>query len=417
MIGANVQPKTEPSSVPAAERSGDSAIQSRVVNRIGRPLAVAGRQVLFTVLVASITVVSSERMFWYWDTEPWVHPELSLYYALAVAGPLWLISRYGVHNAWGMALAVPVFGYLVEGLVTPVVYSGGPFVPFFPLWFAAWHGGLSLWLLVFQFRSWLLGRNFRALTVASVGFGVLWGLWSITLLLPENTGDEELLEMHDTLEVLEPAEFGVYALWVGAVLIGSHWLLGRRLLGQPIWLSSFRPGRLLRWPWWAWAAMMAIAWTVGAYLWALPMLVVYTGLQVWALRRAEPSRPGAEPGRPGAEAGRPGAEAGRPGAQPGQPVVEPAPVSWMERLEGPVSLKALAPLVLMPVVATAVYTGMWVLDGGDLLGRFIMYGIIVVQTLIAVAVAYRSLRWAFGHPKPVSGPDTTASSPKSVPTR
>lgn len=317
----------------------------------------------FAFLVGVAAAVSSERMFWYWASEPSGMIEVGAFYGLLLAGSLWLIDRFRVHELVGLALVLPTAGYLVEGILTPILYTGGPMVPFFPLWFAAWHGVLSLGLLVFWFRSKLLADDRRALLLASLAFGLFWGVWSITLTLPENVNDEELIEIEGgPLQLLDPTEFTWYALWVTAALAIAHYLLGR---GG--WRSSFDPVKGLRWLWWLFAGAMLITWTI-SIPWAAPMFFLYGGLQVWALRRLDQQQP----------------DGHRP--------------SILAQLDGRIRAISLLPLAPMPVVAAVTYWLLWEAELSFDAIRVIMYSIIVLQTLGALVMAVWSLRRAFSRP-------------------
>ena len=324
----------------------------------------------FVLIVAAVVGIGSERMFWYWASAPLDHLVVTVVYAPAVAGVLWLLTRYEVRDLIGLMLVAPVVGYLVEGVITPVLYSGGPFIPFFPVWFAAWHGGLSFLVLVVGLRHLLVAGAARTVAVGSLAVGVFWGAWSITMTLPENRYDPELVADHGgQLNLLDPFAFALYALWGTAVLVTAHLAMGRGW-----WLPAVTPSAPTRWLWLVVVGVVVVAWTA-VLPWAAPMFVVYLGLQVVALRRwrsiASPSIAG--------------------------PTV-------LERLQGPVVGRALVPLALLPLAASITYASLWAAELPELWIRVFMYATIATQTLVGGVAMVVSLRRAFGRsPGPEPG--------------
>ncbi len=340
------------------------------------------RHALFIVLSAAVVAIGSERMFWYWTTDPLSHIELSLFYAPAVAFSLWAVERYRVDDAWVFLLTTPLFAYWVEGVITPIVYSGGPFVPVFPVWFTAWHGLLALVVLWYLFRRWLVAGQWRPLLVTSAAVGLFWGAWSMTLTLPENLNDPDLVAEHGPLQALAPLAFTRYAIVFTAILAGAHYLLGK------VWVRSYRPARVTRWLWVAATAIMVAAWTT-AYPWAAPMFVAYVALQIWVLRRHR-TRMG--PDRSALDR----SDADGDGDADGR--------SLLADLDGRVPLRSLWPLAAIPAVAAPTYALLWQLDLADQVWRSWMYSVIAVQSLIAVGLLGYSFLRVLRSPKPSASP-------------
>lgn len=334
------------------------------------------RRLVFVLVCAAIIGVGSERMFWFWASSPLDHVMVTLVYAPAVAGVLWLIDRYRVGELWGLLLVAPVMGLLVEGVVTPIVYSGGPFVPFFPVWFGAWHGVLSMVVLLFGVRRWLVTRNWRRLLTASIMLGVFWGTWSITLQLPESVGDPEMIADHGgPLHILDPSEFTLYALTFSAILAAAHLLLGR---GG--WTSSFEPSRPAKVVWAVVTGGIVIAWTV-AIPWAAPMFVAYLAPQIWGLRRQ-----------------------GRVARGP----------SLLELLDGRFPVRALWPIAALPAVASGTYALWWAIDVPEAVIRGVfMNGTIGVQTIVGAVLFVTALRRARRSPA-AADPGPAAWAPPDV---
>ena len=312
-------------------------------------------RVLFVYLVALIAAVVSERMFWFWAPGLTEHLAVAAFYALAAAPLVWAIARYRVNSWWSLMLALPLFSLVVEGIITPVVYSGGPFVPIFPAWFAFWHGVLGAGLAVFGIRWMLVNGRTTLLLATSVGAGLFWATWSTTLWLPENLEDPELVEMEGgPLHLLDPSEFTLYAVTFTAVTILGHALL------HVIWPTSFEPHRYTVRTVGIVLFLWAAAWSA-AIPWALPMFVAYAWLQRWGLRRHE-------------------AVASGPGL--------------LAQLAGPVRPVLFLTLLPMAPVAAGTYALLWNLDLPLDVPRTFMWSMIAAQTIAGGVLMVRSLRRA-----------------------
>ncbi|MEM8706717.1 MAG: hypothetical protein AAGE98_09695 [Actinomycetota bacterium] len=323
-------------------------------SRLAR-LGAGLHRLLFVYVVALIAAVVSERMFWFWSPGLRTHLEVAAFYAIAAAPLLWAIGRYRVNSWWSLMLALPLFSLVVEGIITPVVYSGGPFVPIFPAWFAFWHGVLGAGLFVFGIRWMLINSRTRLLLATSVGAGLFWALWSTTLWLPENLEDPELIE--DTgapLELLDPGAFAVYAATFTAVTILGHIALHR------LWPTSFEPKRITVRAVGVILVLWAAAWSV-AIPWALPMFLAYAWLQRWGLRRHERTAVGPD---------------------------------LFARLAGPIRPSAFVALAPMAPVAAATYAVLWNLDLSLDVPRTFMWSMIAIQTIAGAVLMVRSLRRA-----------------------
>lgn len=235
------------------------------------------RRLLFVLVATVPALFVSERVYWYfarsWDEQL----VLLAFYAPAIASVLWLTSRYQVTDFWSFLLVVPVFAYLVEGAIVPVLYSGGPFVPFFPAMFTFWHGVLGITVVLMLFRRWLLAGRWQPLLATSTAVGSYWGLWALTAIVPDD--DPSLAAGGgEPADVLSIEGFAVYSAACTVALIAAHYAL------NVVWMSEFTPGKRMRWLWMAAVGFAIGGWTV-AVPWGAPMFAAYAGLQVWALRR------------------------------------------------------------------------------------------------------------------------------------
>jgi len=326
---------------------------SRSTPRLKRWRAGFGRFV-FLMITGAIVSVSSERMFWYWSSNPLDHFEMALYYGAAAAAVLWVIQRFKVNSLSSLLLVAPIFAYMVEGIITPILYTGGPFVPFFPAWFSFWHGFISLVGLWYLLHLWLINGQTRAIAWASVGLGLFWGVWSITMLLPGNFNDPELIEdQGGPLEILAPMAFARYAVSFSLILAAMHWLWGR--LVKPV---DFEPSVWGKRLYVVAVAAMLVVWSV-AIPWAAPMFAAYVAIQIWVLRRHAQGATG-------------------PGL--------------FEQLSGRVRGRHLLALVPLPATAAATYALLWELDLSLGLIEAVMFTVIFVQAAVGLVVVIRHIR-------------------------
>ncbi len=310
------------------------------------------RTLAFVYLSAVVAVVFSERVFWFWTPGLVAHAEGAAYYSLPVAVTVWAVAWFRVSTAWALLLVTPLYAYITEGVLTPVMYSGGPFVPFFPAWFAAWHGLGAIFVLWYWVRRWLLAGAWKLISALAAGVGVFWGVWASTLRLPEHVDDPDMVADIGRLTVLGPRDFAIYAALITAVLVVAHLGLDRVWPRQwHVGERSTRAGTVI-------VTMLAAAWTV-VIPWALPMFVVYGMLQVRSLRRHR--------------------------------TVSSGP-NIVEQLAGPIDVRHLAPLLLIVPTASASYLALWVASPSELVLRVIYYGIISVQTVIGCTVSLMAWR-------------------------
>ncbi|NOX30719.1 MAG: hypothetical protein GXP35_11845 [Actinobacteria bacterium] len=326
---------------------------SRSTPRIERWKAGFGRFV-FLAITGAIISVSSERMFWYWSSNPLDHWVIALYYGAVAAAVLWVIQRFRVNSLSSLLLVAPIFAYMVEGIITPILYTGGPFVPFFPAWFSFWHGFLGLVGLWYLLHLWLINGQTRRIAWASIAMGLFWGMWSITMLLPGNFDDPELIEDHGgPLEILAPMAFARYAVSFSLILAGMHWLWGR--LVKPV---DFEPSVWSKRLYVVAVVTILVVWSV-AIPWAAPMFAAYVAIQIWVLRRHAQGATG-------------------PGL--------------FEQLSGRVRGRHLLALVPLPATAAATYTLLWELDLSLGLIEAFMFTVIFAQSVIGLVVLVRHIR-------------------------
>lgn len=341
-------------------RSGPSIRQKGMLRFINKftPLV---RSAAYMYLLALIMAIGSERVFWFWSPSLLVQLESAVWYASATATGAMLMRRFHVTGWWSLMLVLPVIAFVVEGVITPVIYSGGPMNPIFPAWFTFWHGMFAFAGLVFAFRRWLLDQALLRLSAASIGVGAFWALWSSTLWLPENVNDPELIEAEGgPLTILEPMAFTRYAVIMTAVFIVGHALIGFvwpersngvvGRTGKLSWTERILIGFLL---------VVVAGWTA-AVPWALPMFLLYCWVQLKGLRWH------------------------RSGVAEGTP-------SMVDRLHGNVSWRALLPLTLIAPTAALGYAALWAIDPSVQALQIIMYSTIAIQGVVGFVVSVMAL--------------------------
>ncbi len=273
----------------------------------------------FIFLSSLLVVTASERVYWYLGGVGFEQNiVIALFYMIPTLALLWVVGSGGSTQLHQMILAGAVFGFVVEGVLTTVVYEDGP-LPIMAALFVGWHGLLSVVAFWFLARKWLLERRRGRLAIGAALVGLYWGIWSIAYLAPDALSDFE-----EDFAVMEPSEFALYALVVGAVFAAAHWLIGY------VWPQQWRPGV------WGRRGIVAllVAYAALAVLptvpWAPIKFAILVGGSLWLLRRSRER-------------------------EPGQP-------SAIASLQGQVALLDTTVLLIGPLVAAAAYASVWSLE-------------------------------------------------------
>ena len=273
-------------------------------------------RLLFAALTAAVLVVFSEKIYWY--IQGYGFLELLLFYFFPTYVFLWAIEAFRVRRWAPLFLAAALFGFLVEGVLAPVLYEDGLLGLFHVSYTSlAWHALLSVLFGWYWLRRLLIQGNDRRIIIWSLIFGLFWGLWSLVYWLPENLNDAALLAEGFTLGKWQVGAFAIHALLFTAVLAISHLALVRGY-----WQASFKPSRYEIGA--VWLAIIAyfivnVALAIPFAPVKLAVLLALVFLPLWANRQRQPEG------------------------------------SLLVDLAKPVVEKKVVLLFVMPLVATAVY--------------------------------------------------------------
>lgn len=199
-------------------------------------------RITFVLLSTIVCVFFSEKMYWY--PQGYAILEPILFYAVPVYTVIWAIAYFRVQSVAGIVLIASLYAFLIEGVLTPVLFEGGLLDPFLPAYFVGWHGVLAMLFGWFYVRKLLLAGAWRKLSVAAVCVGIFWGAWSTGYWLPEQSADWTHLAVNGTtLDLQWPVwKFGLHACSFTLMLIAAHW--GLEKVSYP---SHFTPTRWEKW--------------------------------------------------------------------------------------------------------------------------------------------------------------------------
>lgn len=199
-------------------------------------LGVVRRAIVITGLGAILVSVSE---YWFYKVEDEVDSTLILL-AYGLLGYLvWaVVQQFHVHSLAGATIASALFGFLIEGVPVPVVYSNPPFSI---LWTSlAWHAVITIGLGWVLFRYVMVhGRVWQAAAL-NAGLGILLGVWNAFMWNAQETaGGDELVFVWQPIDA-----FAMQFLFGYGLFLGGHVMLDRL---YPAALSIFRLERLGLW--------------------------------------------------------------------------------------------------------------------------------------------------------------------------
>ena len=235
----------------------------------------------------------------------------SLYYAGWGAIMLCCIGIFRVRSFWSLFVAGALFGWAVEGIIIPLIYSEMPYSLGWPS--LGWHVLVDVMLGWYLVR-WILQKNKYAYTIAlAVALGLYWGVQCTWYWGPyfeamaekqvqtgtvvaeeapdvapvEDSKPEATLEADDEEELLPPLPgdvFPAYALVLGTLLILGYIVLDKA--GGNVFRPTIIEMFILA-AWHLWCFCTGALQMAPVAIYVLPALFVGAFLILWWNRRVE----------------------------------------------------------------------------------------------------------------------------------
>lgn len=239
------------------------------------------------LVVTLLTTAFSEAFYWYAGGTDF--PVRFAFYLVPTTALLWVASTFGVAGWQSIVLAGAVYGFVTEGVLTPIMYGAFPFDPFALSYTSlAWHALVTVSFGLVGLHHLLARARVLTACLGVAAFGVFWGAWAVTLTLPDGPTDVSEGIAAFTGEV--PVDrFALYTVAVTAVVA-----LGHAALGRVVRAEDLVPGRRLARVVLVLGALyfaVAISWVVP---WSLPVLLTMLWVCRAGLRRAAVSAAPAE---------------------------------------------------------------------------------------------------------------------------
>ncbi len=138
-------------------------------------LRAAASSMAFVVVSSLVLVSASERLYWYLDgVSLAAFAEVAVFYIIPTVATLWVFGSGPSANLHQVVLVGAVYGFMVEGVLTAVVYEDGP-LPLLAFIFVGWHGLLAVGWFWFGIRRLLVTGRTRLLAIGSATVGAYWG--------------------------------------------------------------------------------------------------------------------------------------------------------------------------------------------------------------------------------------------------
>ena len=319
-------------------------------------LAAAARTLAFLFACALVLVTVSEQVYWYWHgVGVGSLVELPLFYLVAALPALWLTQTLPARTVPQLVLISAMYAFLVEGVLTTVLYSDGP-LPILAALFVGWHGLFAFVGGGYFTHLWLVRGELRKLAISMLLVGFGWGAWAAAAGLADPPA-----AFPDAMPFSAPA-FAWYAFRVTAVFALAHWLVGLLL-----------PAAARSWRWRDFFAVSlpALAFFTLTVLPAVPWAPLKLGVLLagtwWLLQRSRASEP--------------------PDAAP-----------LLERLTGRIRLRDTSVLFLAPATATASFALLTLLDHLGLLAAIYWFFTAVQVAVGALAMVWTARQVLVPHP-------------------
>ena len=229
-------------------------------------------------VVALLTTAFSEAFYWYAGGTDF--PVRFAFYLVPTTAFLWVASTFAVVGWQSVVLAGAVYGFVTEGVLTPIMYGAFPFDPFALSYTSlAWHAVLTVCFGLVGLHHLLVRARVLTACLGIAAFGTFWGAWAVTLSLPDGPTEPSEGIAAFTGEV--PVDrFALYTVAATAVVA-----LGHLALGRVVRADDLVPGRRLVRVVLVLGVLyfaVAVSWVVP---WSLPVLVTMLWVCRTGLRR------------------------------------------------------------------------------------------------------------------------------------
>ncbi len=131
-------------------------------------------KIFLLLSIGAIFVAVSE--FWFYPVSGETS-SIGIVIAYGLLGYLFLLllKKYRIHSFSGLFVTAALFGFLVEGIPVPVLYSG---LPFTLVWTSlAWHALITVMLGWYWYRIILSSKKWVWITAYNASLGVGLGIW------------------------------------------------------------------------------------------------------------------------------------------------------------------------------------------------------------------------------------------------
>ncbi len=337
--------------LPGNDGTGLRTLRDRLTN----VLAVSA----FVYLSSIIVVMASERAYWFWaglDFESVFI--LGAFYLIPAGAGLWAVALTPAKRSYQVVLAGAIFAFVVEGVLTPIIYGDGP-LPIMAAMFVGWHGLISFVGFWYLTRTWLVNGETGRLSIVAAAFGSLWGVWAVVSAMAD---PPDAAEIGFDATLLAPGGFARYALAVGATFAVAHWLIGY------VWPVGWRPSKISTWAIAVIAGGYMVVAVLPAVLWAPIKLAALIGGTWWLISLSRKQVPQDEP-------------------------------SIIDKLNGHPRLRHIAPVMLMSLTAALTYTGTWAVRGYEELMGGVYWMLVGAQITVGAGAFIWAGRRAAGRDK------------------
>ena len=236
-------------------------------------ISLLGHRILLVLSSGAILVSFSE--FWFYEVSSDTS-YLGLLIAYGLLGYLFLVTLefFCVSSFNALYLAACMLGFLIEGVLVPVVYSH---VPFTIVWTSmAWHALITVVIGWLVFRHVMLCQTWYIKLTFNAGLGVFLGCW--------NSYIWHVLEQEGTNEIIFNWQSNTTFPWQFLMGFGLF-ILGHALIGR-VDLRAYTVTRFEYWVLWILAIVSSLLVGLSSgQLIVYPVLPLLVSICLWAISR------------------------------------------------------------------------------------------------------------------------------------